>query len=120
MNTLRFGVIALAAGFCGTCPAAEQKKEAVELPPFSHEYYWHEFTLSKEEPKSADGRYRLKSVRKNGDVALLCYVTPEKAELIVVKPMPKKMQEGVRPLTIVVAHADAEKQLATIRELKMK
>jgi hypothetical protein len=115
-----FAVFAtIAIGF-RACPAAEKKKEEPIEIPYSHVYYWQDYTLTKDAPASADGRFRLKRVRKNGEVELLYSPTPDVAEIIIVKAAPKKLKGSERPPTVVVEEFDAPKQLAKIRELRMR
>jgi hypothetical protein len=120
MKPSHLAFVALVASFTA-CYAAEQKKdETIELPPYTHTAYWQDFTVSKDSPMSDDGRYRLKEVRKNGDVELLDWSDPEHPTSFIVKPKPKKLKAGETVPTIVVLEADAVKQSATISEMRLK
>src|SRR4051794_31439778 len=116
MNTLRFAVLSVAAGWLSLCSAADAPK----LEPWIHTYYWDQFAVSPETPTSPDGRYHLKSVSKNGEVELFYSPTLEQREVVVVKPMPKRLRKGERSPTIVVKSFDASKQSAILRESKIK
>lgn len=118
MNTLR--LIAFSALCCWTPLSSAAEPETEISVVIRHEYYWEEFTVSKESPRTADGRYLLKRVQRNGEVELAYSVFPGQTEDVVVKPMPKKLKKDARPPTIVVLQFDAEKQSATIRELRMR
>jgi hypothetical protein len=95
---------------------------AKDSPPgaWVTQYYWETMMLNKETPLSEDGRYRLKTVRENGDVEILYSEEPGEAELIVAKTMPKKLVRGARPPTIVVEESDYARQSAKIRALRAK
>ncbi len=113
----------LAAGFILPvfCDGADQQRgETVELPEIVHEFYWVEFTLSQAAPESADGRYKLKRVHRNGDVEVFYSATLGDQKLIVVKPMPKRFKDGTEPPSVVVKTFDPAAQVVTIRELWMK
>lgn len=84
------------------------------------EYYWEEFTLTKEVPLAKDGRYRLKSVRRSGEVELIALADLDNLETVIVRSMPKKIRSGERLPTIVVGSFDFRKQSATIRELRVR
>jgi hypothetical protein len=119
MNALRSALLSVALGLPCVCLAADEKK--ADLPSFTHQYYWQEFTVSKEAPFSDNRSFRLKEVRKNGEVELIdCAVASIATKIVVVKPVPKKLSDGDRPPTIIVVVADYAKQSATIRELRMK
>ena len=100
--------------------ADRQEGETVTLPEIVHEFYWIEFTLSRASPASADGRYKLKRVHRNGDVELFYSAIPGDQKLIVVKPMPKRFKDGTEPPSVVVKTFDPATQVVTIRELRMK
>ncbi len=101
--------------------AAAAKDEEITLPPFTDTYYWHEFSVSKASPLSADGRYRLVEVRKTGEVELMdCAVAEVKTKTFVAKPPPKKFKKGEALPTVVVVAADHEKQFAELKELRIK
>jgi hypothetical protein len=117
MNTFRLKVLSVLSFASCLCPAAESKGDTIEL---RHTYYWEEFTLTKEAPVATDESYRLTAVRKNGEVELIRYPTSEHPELVIAKPMPKRMKTGERPPTIVVERFDFAKQSATIRELRVR
>ena len=77
--------------------------------------------MTKEAPFSDNRHYRLKEVRKNGEVELIdCTVAKAETKVVIVKPAPKKLKDGDRPPTIVVIAANHAKQSATIRELRIK
>lgn len=95
-------------------------EEIVQLPPFVDTAYSQVFTVSRAQPLSDDRRYRLKSVRNDGSVELIdCAAAEIATKTIVVSPA-HRVKRGERPQTIVVVAADADKQTATIRELRMK
>lgn len=97
------------------------RKEDITLPPFAQEYYWQDFAVTKEAPFSDNRHYRLKGVRKNGDVELIdCAVAEVATRTIVVKSKPEELKDGERPPTIVVVASDSEKQSANLRELRVK
>jgi hypothetical protein len=109
------------AGCYSVCPAEEQQKkeETIKLQPFTHTAYWQDFALSKDSPLSDDGRYRLKEVRKNGEVEL--YLVQERDNAtVVVKPKPKKLEKGKPVPLIVVLEADTVKQSAIISEMRFR
>jgi hypothetical protein len=116
MTALRLFMIAALLGALGISLA----EDAPKLEPWVHTYHWEEFALTQEAPTSADGRYRLKSVSKTGDVELYYSPTPERREVVVVKPMPKQFKKGDRPPTMVVKTFDASKQSVILRELRIK
>lgn len=98
----------------------KKEEEQVQLDPFTHEYYWSSFTVTKDTPVSSDGRYRLKQVARNGSVELIFSSSPTESEVIVVKPALKKPGKCSRVQTIVVVESDAKAQTATIKELRMR
>jgi len=100
--------------------AKDKKGEPVKLEPFTHDFYWESFVISKDSPMSPDGRYRFKKVARDGSVKLISAPSSKESEVIIVKPMPKRFEQGERPPTIVVGESDFEKQTATIKELRMK
>jgi len=105
---------------CWTLVSSAAEPEKGISVVIRHEYYWEEFTVSKEVPSTPDGRYHLKRVRQNGEVELVYSVFPGQTEDVIVKPAPKKLKKNARPPTIVVSKFDAAKQSATIREWRMR
>ncbi|MCX6951960.1 MAG: alpha/beta hydrolase domain-containing protein, partial [Verrucomicrobia bacterium] len=95
------------------------RETTVELAPFAHTAVWQAFTLSQNSPLSDDGRYRLKEIRKNGEVELLRWDDPAHPSLIV-KPKAQKLASGAPVPTIVVLEADAANQSARLSELRFK
>ena len=104
------------------CKAVDQSKEGevVTLEPYAHEFNWVPFTVSKDAPVSADGRYRLQKVAKDGSVELVFSDTPTESQVIVAKPPPKKFEKGNSLPTVVVVEADPKAQTATLNELRMQ
>lgn len=101
--------------------AGENKEDVITLPPFADTYVWHDFSVSKARPFSEDGRYRLVSVRKNGDVELIdCAVSDVGTKIVVAKPLPKKFKKGEPLPTVVVASSNFQSQSAKCRELRAK
>jgi hypothetical protein len=119
MKLSRIALAAIVGGITACCAAEQKKEEVVELQPYSHTAYWQDFTITKDSPMSDDGRYRLKEVRKNGDVELLRWDDPAHPSLVV-KPKPKKLESAARVPTIVVLDADSTKQSARISEMRLK
>ena len=106
---------------CMVAQPEQKKEEIVTLPPFADTYAWHDFSVSKEKPLSEDGRYRLVSVRKNGDVELIdCAVSEVATKIVVAKPPPKKFKKGEPLPTVVVASSNFQSQVAKCRELRTK
>jgi len=84
-----------------------------------HQYSWHEFTLKKPLLLSDDSHYRLKAVRRNGDVELIDVSEDSPNKVVVVKPWPKKIKVGDKPPDIIVVTSNYKEQSATIRELRL-
>jgi hypothetical protein len=121
MNAFRVLLFTVVVGGLGSGLAAEQKGEQVQLPPFTEKFQWQAFTVTKDAPFSDNRHYRLKCVRIDLSVELIdCAVDEIATRLIIVRPMPVKLEDGDRPPTMVVVAADFQGQTATIRELRLK
>ena len=95
--------------------------EIITLRPFTDTYYWYDFTLSREAPLSADGRYRFVRVRPNGDVELIDSAWQDIAtKVVVAKAPPKHFIKGQPLPTIVVSESNYEKQTANLRDLRIR
>ena len=104
---------------CGECASSTTEKQ-IRLEPFTHDFFWESFTLTPDAPLSPDGCYRLKKVDDNGSVELLSIADPGDVRVIVVKPLPLKMDKGHAPTNLYVLESNPAIQTATIRVLRMK
>jgi hypothetical protein len=108
----------------GGCLAAKPSDESsIVLPPFSQTYVWQLYTVSKAAPVTADGRYRLNSVRSDRTVELVdCSKGVPNPPLIVARQFQPAQNLGIgeRPPTIVLIGANVKSQTATFKVLREK
>ena len=87
---------------------------------FRDTYVWEEFTLTKEKPETADGRFRLKHVSLTGSVELRGNFESDVPEVRVVKSLERALKAGDGFPWIVVKESSWRKQSATIRILRVR
>jgi len=92
--------------------------EEVQLPPFTHRYYWESFNVTPDSPLSPDGQYRLIKVMENGWVELSFSPNPSESQTVIAKPIPTHFEKGGGLPTVVVVEADSKTQTAVLKMLK--